>query len=278
MENIAHSLCGLRIAQLGWTARLGPRAAWVGVIAANLPDVDVLWGLVDRDVGTWYHRGITHSVFGIPWIALLGALGSRRWIGGAYADHLRLWLWALLSHALMDWPTTWGTLLGYPLSEHRFSLGWVFIVDPMFWLLLGGVGRWLGARAALLSLAGWYLVAAAGKELAEAQAPVLVRSFPAPLAPLNWTAVATEGERVRRWFLTPWSAEAAGDFAAPVGPEVELVRSTRVGERTLWMARAPVLLHDGEELRIVDLAYSNRWTPDEFRFESRWRGAERVGR
>lgn len=64
MENAAHALVGRRLGQLDAFRAVGPRAALVGLVAANLPDVDVLLYAVNRDVGTWQHRGFTHSVLG----------------------------------------------------------------------------------------------------------------------------------------------------------------------------------------------------------------------
>ena len=49
MENLAHTLCGLRIADLGWRDRVGPRAPVIAALAANLPDADLLLRLDGPD-------------------------------------------------------------------------------------------------------------------------------------------------------------------------------------------------------------------------------------
>ncbi len=273
MENIAHSLLGARIADLGWKERMGPRATWIGVIAANLPDGDLLYSLVDADRGRWYHRGLTHSFFGWPIMALLGAAVSRRVLGqGSYRDHLGLWAACLLSHAMLDWPTTWGTLLFFPVSDVRFSLDWIFIVDPMFWAILGGLAwRRRGvARGAIpiAILAGWMLFGGMMKQQAIAQAPEKVEAWPAPLAPVFWTAVHTDSLTTRRYFLTPWSSTPAGSWPTPAGANVDVVRRTRRGERWFWMANAPVLRGEGRDgsVTLSDLAYTSWVDPDTFRF------------
>lgn len=273
MENIAHSLLGARIADLGWRERIGPRTTWIAVIAANLPDGDILYSLVDADRGRWYHRGLTHSFFGWPFLALMGAAVSRRIVGrGSYADHLGLWAACLLSHALLDWPTTWGTMLFFPVSEVRFSLDWIFIVDPMFWVILGGIasrlqGAFRGAVPISL-LGGWILFGGMMKQQAMAQAPEKVDAWPAPLAPIFWTAVHADPVTTRRYFLTPWSSVAAGEWPTPSGPNVTAIRATLRGERWFWMANAPVLRKEGSDgsVTLSDLAYTSWVDPETFRF------------
>ncbi len=280
MENIAHSLCGWRLSQLGFARDVGPRGWIIGVLAANLPDIDVLVYPFDFDIGNWYHRGLTHSFLGWPLMALGAALLSRRMLRtGTYADHLKLWAAGLLSHALMDWPTTWGTLLWWPLSGVRFGLEWIFIVDPVYWLMLGLVPRLLrswgqdaAARAGLLGLLGWALFGAMMKEQAAMQAPEPVRTFPAPLAPLFWTAVATDTSTdTRRYFLTPWSFKAAGSFESNRGRIIECIKADPRGERDQWQAAAPVIteqtpVEGGTRVVVSDLAYASWASPDTFRF------------
>jgi len=284
VENIAHSLCGWRLSQLAFARDVGPRGWVVGVVAANLPDIDVLHYPVDYDVANWYHRGITHSFLGWPWMALGGAWLSRRLLGtGTYADHLKLWAAGLLSHALMDWPTTWGTLLWWPLSDVRFGLEWIFIVDPAYWLALGLVPRLLrswgpaeAARAGLLCLVGWAFFGAMMKEQAAMQAPEPVRTFPAPLAPLFWTGIATDTSTdTRRYFLTPWSVEPAGSFTSNAGRYIECISADPRGERDQWQAVAPVITEEsavpgGTRVVVSDLAFTSWASPGSFRFSRRY--------
>ena len=285
-------MMGWRLGQLGGFARVGPRAPLVALIAANVPDLDVLLYAVDRNLGTWQHRGFTHSFFGIPLLAIGGAvLSHRRLRTGRFGDHLGLWAAALLSHVLMDWPTTWGTQLFWPLSDHRFGLEWIFIVDPAFWLLLGLLPLLLRRRgwtvgpaagAGILCLGGWILSAGMLKEVAVARAPEPVAAYPAVGAPFAWTgvtpAVRTDPD-VRRYWLTVLHAQRAGTFGRPAGPLVEAVLHDRVGERDLWMMVAPVECRECEDgtdsmLTLVDLAYTNWAYPAGFRFGHTYRVGE----
>ncbi len=279
VENIAHSLCGWRLSQLGFARDVGPRGWVVGVVAANFPDIDVIHYAFDEDRANWYHRGITHSFLGWPWLALAGAAASHRWLRTAqYRDHLALWSVGLLSHALMDWPTTWGTLLLWPLSSVRFGLEWIFIVDPAYWVALGLLPRLLrawgsaaAARSGLLALGAWALFCAMMKEQASMQAPEPVRTFPAPLAPFQWTAVAADAAGTRRYFLTPWSAEAAGSFVSNTGTLVDCIKADPRGAKDQWMAGAPVITEivpvaGGTRVVVSDLAYASWLSPGTFRF------------
>jgi membrane-bound metal-dependent hydrolase YbcI (DUF457 family) len=287
MENLAHALMGRRIGQLPVFQRVGPRAAVIGMIAANVPDLDVILYAFDRDLGNWQHRGCTHSLLGWPVIAALGAVATfYRLRTGRFRDHLGLWAAGVASHAALDVPTTWGTQLLWP-NDARFGLELIFIVDPMFWLLLGLLPWWLSRRpraeavpgrapaAGILALGGWYAVAAVAKALAVSQAPEPVVAVPAPLAPLYWTAFTRPGPEdteVRRYFLTPWSCEAAGVFGAPRGAAWDAVQATHTGERDTWMSVAPAILREesGDDgtvtLGMVDLAYSSWANPGDFRF------------
>src|SRR5438477_2174939 len=70
MFNSTHTFVGLAVARTGLN-RWVPRAAITAVIAANLPDIDIVTGLVDTATYLHYHRGITHTFIGIPVLALL---------------------------------------------------------------------------------------------------------------------------------------------------------------------------------------------------------------
>lgn len=274
---------GWRIGQLDAFRAVGPRASVVALIAANLPDLDILLYALGRDVGTWEHRGFTHSLLGWPVLVAVGAGASFHWLRTArFRDHLKLWAVAVASHALLDVPTTWGTQLLWP-DDRRFGLELIFIVDPVFWVALGLVPWALGRRgvassraaiAGILALAAWFGVSAGGKAAALSQAPELVEAVAAPLAPLQWTAFTKPeagDSTVRRYFLTPWSCEPAGTFGAPRGAAWDALMATHTGERDTWMSIAPAVLSETMDggvttIGVVDLAYSSWIDPENFRF------------
>ncbi|MDO9070258.1 MAG: metal-dependent hydrolase, partial [Deltaproteobacteria bacterium] len=125
-------------------------AAAAGAIFALLPDVDYFCIFWDRLAFIRYHRGFTHSLVALLLFALAGALlgrvlGGPRWFKPLFI----LGLAVLASHLLLDLATSYGTQVLSPFSRQRFSLDWIFIIDPYFTALL-----LMGAIAAL-SLPHW---------------------------------------------------------------------------------------------------------------------------
>jgi inner membrane protein len=132
-------------------------AAAAGAIFAVLPDVDYFFIYWDRLAFIRYHRGFTHSLVAVPLFALAGALlgralGGPRWFKPLFI----LGIVVLLSHLLLDLATSYGTQLLSPFSRRRFSLDWIFIIDPYFTALL------LAGAIAALALPLWGFRVGAG--------------------------------------------------------------------------------------------------------------------
>jgi inner membrane protein len=121
------------------------------MIAANLPDVDVLVFATDMP-SVAFRRGWTHGVLAqiaLP-VALAGimyAIGrllrsddprpvcSFRWL-------LLISYLGVLSHVGLDLLNNYGVRVLMPFSNRWFYLDSVFIIDPWLWLAFG-VGIWL---------------------------------------------------------------------------------------------------------------------------------------
>lgn len=125
MDNVTHSLVGLMLARVS-----GKNAAMM-VVAANLPDIDVVSWTGGTLTYLEYHRGIAHSLIAAPLLALIPILlfRSRNW-----QSYLAC-LVGVLSHLLLDWTNVYGIRLLLPLSSRWLRLDTVDIVDP--WILLG---------------------------------------------------------------------------------------------------------------------------------------------
>jgi inner membrane protein len=164
MEPVTHVLTGVCLARSGFN-RKAAYATLTMAIAAELPDIDTVWGLRGPVEGFTHHRGLTHTFIGIPLEGALlvvavwgvhtwwtrgrtkvgdliaeGAAGSRgktvapvRW-GWLYAGALV----ALLSHLLLDWTNNYGLRPFFPFDRHWFAGSFVFIFDPWIFLLLVG--------------------------------------------------------------------------------------------------------------------------------------------
>lgn len=75
MDTLTHSLVGVALSRAGFQGRV-PYATAALVIAANLPDVDCVFGWNNVSFLA-HHRGLTHSLAAWPVWAILVALGLR---------------------------------------------------------------------------------------------------------------------------------------------------------------------------------------------------------
>jgi membrane-bound metal-dependent hydrolase YbcI (DUF457 family) len=119
---------------------------WVDVIfvalLANLPDVDIMFGLVLRGDGAAYHRGPTHSLL---FAVLCGYLASRAWRLRAGIPKVSFGLCTLLilSHVLADMLlTTAPVSLLWPLEIHwaQGHSSWLEVVDMVLFQSVADIG------------------------------------------------------------------------------------------------------------------------------------------
>jgi inner membrane protein len=114
---------------------------WGGV-CGTLPDLDSFIDHGDPIRNMTLHRAESHALFYLTLAApLLAWLPAR--LHGELHRFRRWWLavWlALVTHPLLDAMTVYGTQLGLPFTDHPFSVGSIFIIDPLYTLsLLVGV-------------------------------------------------------------------------------------------------------------------------------------------
>lgn len=157
MDNLTHSLVGATAAKAG-LERLSPGATLLCILAANSPDSDVailLFG--DRWDYLQHHRGITHSIIGTVFLALLLPLiffgVDRLWArlrGHPPKTKFRGLLIASIivsaTHPLLDWTNNYGVRPLLPWSPRWFYGDLVFIIDPFLWVVLGGAAFLLVAK------------------------------------------------------------------------------------------------------------------------------------
>ena len=178
MDNLTHSLLGATLAELALPAG-ATRAArrtffFAGVVAANLPDADLVYTrITPAPLGALlHHRGHTHTIVGIVALgALMVAVCALPRIRESVGP-LRGRLWALIaialaSHLVLDSWNSYGVHPFWPLSTRWIYGDAVYILEPWLWLFLGvaatlnAVSRpgrgLLGAVLALLVAAGAWL-------------------------------------------------------------------------------------------------------------------------
>lgn len=155
MDNLCHTLVGAAFGETG----LKTRTRWgnpVLMIAANLPDVDVLAYATDTPAVA-LRRGMTHGLIAqalLPVVFTGLILLLDRWRpprgGGPRARAAPLLLLSylgVLSHVGLDWLNNYGVRLLMPYSNRWFYGDSVFIMDPWLWAVLG-LGIFLARRRA----------------------------------------------------------------------------------------------------------------------------------
>ncbi len=134
MDAVTHALLGATIAEASFRGRLGGKAVFAAAALAMLPDADVITGRF----GPWniikYHRGPTHSLIVLAVVApvlgwLLWRIFRKR---GSFASWSILAFAAMASNPVLDGFTTFGTQLLWPITNHRFAIDAVAIIDPAF--------------------------------------------------------------------------------------------------------------------------------------------------
>jgi inner membrane protein len=188
------------------------------MVAAMLPDLDILFLRTRLDY-LRFHRGWTHSFLVLPVFALGVALASRLVFRKARLS--TLWLSAgigIASHILFDWITSFGTMFFFPLSRARYSLDWVFILDPVFsgiaaatllaTLLWRARGRQIAfAGAAVLAVYIGFCAAMHARALGEWRrldrppAGVRVAALPQFLSPFRWLGLSDHPDSVHVGFF-----------------------------------------------------------------------------
>jgi len=110
-------------------------ALLIGALAGMAPDLDVLiYSADDPLLFLEFHRQFTHSLFFIPFGALLCALVVYPFIKNKLTfSQVYLFSFAgFATHGLLDSCTSYGTQLFWPFSDQRISWSIVSIIDPFF--------------------------------------------------------------------------------------------------------------------------------------------------
>ncbi|MDF1504778.1 metal-dependent hydrolase [Roseisolibacter sp. H3M3-2] len=155
MDNVTHALAGAlmgaaatalveRRAGRPSTQGFGRVAMLLGVVAAELPDADLLYAGPVLGMGRLgyllHHRGHTHTVVFALAAALLlwgAALARRRRAGlgpGERGALLALAAAGTLSHIALDWTNGYGVHPFWPLDDRWYYGDAVFIVEPWLWI------------------------------------------------------------------------------------------------------------------------------------------------
>jgi inner membrane protein len=195
MEPVTHFLTGACLGRSGFN-RITAYATLTMVLAAEAPDIDLVWGLRGPVAEFQHHRGITHTLLGAPFMALLitGIIWLwHRWRTRGVGNHARdtagsqsnrrgapqvrwgwIWLLALtadMSHLLLDWTNNYGLRPFFPFNPHWYSGSIFFIFEPVFFAglllallmpaILGLADREIGVRRTMFPGRAWAILALA---------------------------------------------------------------------------------------------------------------------
>src|SRR5215469_9105428 len=86
MEPITHFLTGACIGRAGLNRKTA-YATMAAVLAAEAPDLDVIWGFAGPVQGLNHHRGITHTFIAVPFVA--GAAVGATWLYSRFYERRR---------------------------------------------------------------------------------------------------------------------------------------------------------------------------------------------
>ena len=146
MDNLAHTLTGLALAEAGLRRKTALGATTLA-IAANLPDVDAfIYFFGDGIDALAFRRGWTHGVLAMVVLPLLLAVvmrGLSRLRRARPDMPTTSWRWLIVlsavgvwSHPLLDLLNTYGVRLLMPFSNRWFYGDALFIIDLWLWLAL----------------------------------------------------------------------------------------------------------------------------------------------
>ena len=296
MDNLAHTLAGLALAEAGLRRKTALGATTLA-IAANLPDIDAfIYFFGDGVDALAFRRGWTHGILAMVVLPLVLAAvmrGLSRLRRSRPDMPSASWKWLIIlsavgvwSHPLLDLLNTYGVRLLMPFSNRWFYGDTLFIIDLWLWLaLFAGIlfsrRRTLRHTAnperparmaiAVLSL---YIVCMAmssriGRAVVERQADGVrasrVMVSPIPVTPFRRMVVRDLGDRYETGeliFAIPTPYRSTGATAS--GRDSDLAAAaarTPDGAAFLSWSRfprfAPEPGGDGQLVRISDMRYAD---------------------
>jgi inner membrane protein len=181
MEPITHLMTGACLARAGFNRKAAYATAAM-TLAAEAPDLDTLWAFGGPIAAFQHHRGWTHTFLGLPFEAavVVGVIWLyHRWRSrkASHKPPIAPVRWGLLycfaligllSHLLLDWTNNYGLRPFFPFNPRWYSGSFVFIFEPVLFLILltalvapalfGLIGSEIGARKPAFRGQNWAIL------------------------------------------------------------------------------------------------------------------------
>ena len=137
MDPFTQGIVGATVAQSGAKKNTIIIASIIGLLAGLAADLDIfIRSSTDPLLFLQYHRHFTHSIFFIPFGALICTvvfyyLFSKR-NNLSFSETYFFSFLGYATHGIIDSFTTYGTLLFWPFTDQRIAWNTISVIDPIF--------------------------------------------------------------------------------------------------------------------------------------------------
>ncbi len=273
MDPICHTLVGASLGCTGLEKKTRYGRATL-IIAANLPDIDVVAHFMGGAASYAFRRGVTHGIPALIVLPILLALlvaGWSRLRPGRESDPPASFRWLLIlsaigvaTHPALDWMNTYGMRWLMPVVDQWYYGDTLFIIDWIVWLVLiaglvatrfaaSGNPRWFArpASVALMAIVAYMgmnfgITKSAEQAALQAQAddpPLRLLASPVPITPLRREIVLEYADEYRfgSFDVTAGARFQDDGLAVKKGDPAILERAKQSidGRRFLHWARFP---------------------------------------
>ena len=124
MDIVTHALMGVAVA--GPCLITAPAASAGFILGSVLPDLDAFSRIFGKKCFLTWHQTFTHSLGAMLTVAIAGfiCLAIQSEIAYAFFGISG----GMLFHSLLDYTNTFGVKLGFPFSQRRICLEWIFFL------------------------------------------------------------------------------------------------------------------------------------------------------
>jgi len=265
MDNITHTLTGAIASKSGPERHHSRLIFWILIVTVNLPDIDfIIQFFGDRIMYMEHHRGLSHSILFAPFFAAFVAYILKLTVKGLeFRLVFTYTLVGIVLHIFFDLITSFGTMIFYPITDARYTLDLIFIIDPwltgslIVFLILGRKfkrKRQTIMWGAIAFVAVYFVLAFVNREIVRSKVDEYFTGkgieynrmivLPQPFAITNWMVGVETDDAAYQIFTNTFQSH--DDYYVLDYPLIEpnefinAARQTDEVEFFTWFARMPV--------------------------------------